>query len=174
MTDGQKDEPIDDRTTDAAAPSWPIDPVDPDAADLREAWSALGQVYGADASAPLDEVTTARLVRNVLRREASRRRRRVGMFALACAAAVLLLVGKPRLPSDASPAVVEQTASPSAVAAPTVVAVHAWDDPWDQEYAAVTEQVRAVELDWSRGDDSFTYFGERLRALEAEWSESSL
>jgi hypothetical protein len=160
----------DDETRAGARPSWPIESGDPDAAELREAWSALEQALGPTAE-PLDDVTTARLVRQVLRREERRRRRRVGLLALAAAAVVLFLVGKPRLPQGDEPQVAQHVEQPTAPAAATPPA---WDDPWDQELAAVQEQVRAVELDWSRSDDSFAVFGERLQALEAEWSRSPL
>ncbi len=77
---------------------------------------------------------------------------------------LLLLVGKPKLPQPGSQEVAQSAAPSSAAASDSL----AWNDPWDQELATMREQVLAVELDWSRSDDSFNYFGERLQALETE------
>jgi hypothetical protein len=165
------------RPHDDATPTWPIDSADADAAELHEAWTALGQALGPSAQSPLDEVTTARIVRHVLRREERRRRRRWGVAALCAAAAVLLLLGKPQFPQPSSQQIAQQV-EPSTANAEAVVAVAAqnstWNDPFDRELAEMREQVQAVELDWSRSDDSFAYFGERLQALEAEWKENPL
>lgn len=175
----------------AAGASWPNDLVGAetpaaDEAELREAWTALDQLLGPNAAAPLDEVTTARLVRKVVRRIEQRRRRRAGLLVLAAAAALLLFIGKPRLPENASQDLAQQnavnqntanqnlaqnTATPN-VAAPS--AALAWEDPWDQELADVREEARDVELDWSRADDRLTHLSESLQALEAEWSASPL
>lgn len=165
----------DDARFNSVPANWPIDPADPEAAELREAWSALEQFLGPSA-APLDDVTTARIVRHVLRREDRRRQQRWGLAALAAAAALLFFLGKPQLPQNPSP---QEDAPPIAhkLESPTAPAPGdspTWNDPFDQELAAVRDQVLAVELDWSRSDDSFNHFGERLQALETEWSESPL
>ena len=152
-----------------------------DAADLREAWTALDQLLGPNAAAPLDEVTTARVVRQVVRRTELRRRRRAGLLVLAAAAALLLFIGKPRLPENATQDLAQQNtvnqnlapnvATPN-VAAPAIAL--AWEDPWDQELADAQAEARDVELNWSRDDDRLTHLSESLHALEAEWSASPL
>ncbi len=170
----------------AGGASWPNDLIGAetsaaDAAELREAWTTLDQLLGPNAAAPLDEVTTARVVRKVVRRTELRRRRRAGLLVLAAAAALLLFIGKPRLPENGTQNLAQQNntndnAAPIAatpnVAAPAIAL--AWEDPWDQELAEVREEARDVELDWSRDDDRITQLSESLQALEAEWSASPL
>ena len=175
----------------AGGASWPNDLIGAemsaaDAAELREAWTTLDQLLGPNAAAPLDEVTTARVVRKVVRRAELRRRRRAGLLVLAAAAALLLFIGKPRLPENATHDLAQQNAvnqntanqnlaqnatTPNVAVPATALA---WEDPWDQELADAQAEARDVELNWSRDDDRLTHLSESLQALEAEWSASPL
>src|SRR5688572_3175788 len=75
------------QSDDAGLPTWPLDAHDPDAAALREGWSALDQLVRDSNIDRWSDFDAARLARSIEATLKNRRRRRTS-FALAAAALV--------------------------------------------------------------------------------------
>ena len=147
--------------------------LEPETAELRAGWLALGRLLDAAAG----DVDEAGLVHVVVGAERRRRIvRAAALLAVAASLAIILFGGwhwthRPR--GNASPMIATPDVKPKPKVeqpAPADAAI-AWDDRLDDQFSQLARSIVGFERPWSEGDSAFTALGERVQRVEQDFGE---